>query len=873
MVERKECALQSFKAEVNNLNEKLKTLSVNYAKEKQYKDTSLTSDNADASKKLSIMKVDLENEKKQSEKLLRDHEESEKQIAAMKIKQASTEHELATLKERETLYDVARSNHQVNKAAEKWLHQLQDTWRKLGTPIREREHFRMNLKTCLEDTCARKFDENLKMIERIKIDIYNLQQSISDKFMALGYSERESELSETNFFGIPMLEHLDALKQKEQEILPSFNAACERRDNIVMEVESIRKALGPLGDKVSNDLEMLLKSKDFKRKKSIYTNERPIGKVNREKRAKILKNVEEKMKALEPIVDNAEEGKDTESNSDYDLNEDSLASQKYQVKFSFLSASFLEKCELDIKHLRLIKSEISAQNGERRNNTHELVEKMHLSTKELLSLFIHSVKKTMKNLPEWWDFITAEKVCLSVTKSHSITGIDDSFTKHLKLLYECLQKIADGRSIFAKNLKLVVEGAHKKLLDTVEDEFESSEAYAIFHDALFRLPPISKECMHSCIDEIKILVSAAEVMSRSEIEALTVVWEALTISPSERGRFWSEVDELTTNIETKTESPFDIVLQSSSTILEEWLLSSVKEATKSQRSLDVQLSRMEKIHNEVQKQRAKQDIKCNIMSLDSEMRIISAQVADFEQKASSKQRLLTKKMKSSKLLKEERFRKQMQSKFILKLEKMGELLQEWEKKEGSCFDPNILSDEVRTLLAKSDKFHSWVEERTAFMHLSTLKSNKRRLDDDSIQYLPDTPRSGPEEKQQSSPQSRGKSSYYTSKTPPRHPKTTTRHDVNLVSKLNRSRSSYTNGLQKRKLNPSSMIGNSKNQGGSPISRHNNLSAPTKSIQRVKAQSHKSSISASRESSICLPFGNLLETSPTKAKENIFPSES
>jgi len=101
--------------------------------------------------------------------------------------------------------------------------------------------------------------------------------------------------------------------------------------------------------------------------------------------------------------------------------------------------------------------------------------------------------------------------------------------------------------------------------------------------------------------------------------------------------------------------------------------------------------------------------------------MISAKLAEFEEMAGNTQRLVTKKINSSNFLKEERFRKNVQSKFASKLEGPGKLLQEWQKKEGSTFDTNLLSEDVRALVVNLDGFDAWVEQRTAFMHLKTVK--------------------------------------------------------------------------------------------------------------------------------------------------------
>ena len=60
--------------------------------------------------------------------------------------------------------------------------------------------------------------------------------------------------------------------------------------------------------------------------------------------------------------------------------------------------------------------------------------------------------------------------------------------------------------------------------------------------------------------------------------------------------------------------------------------------------------------------------------LDSEIRIMNAKLIDFEELQCNKQRLLSKKNGGAGLLKEERFRKQMQSKFVSNLKQLANLL-------------------------------------------------------------------------------------------------------------------------------------------------------------------------------------------------------
>ena len=132
-------------------------------------------------------------------------------------------------------------------------------------------------------------------------------------------------------------------------------------------------------------------------------------------------------------------------------------------------------------------------------------------------------------------------------------------------------------------------------------------------------------------------------------------------------------------------------------------------------------------YEEVEKLRSKSDTKTKILSLDSELRIQSLKLAEFEEKAGNRQRLVTKKKKlnSSSLL-QERFRKQMQNNFSSKLHKLVELLQEWQALEGCKFNAKLLSVDVNAFLIDPDNRGDWIEKRTAFMHLKTVKQKTRR---------------------------------------------------------------------------------------------------------------------------------------------------
>lgn len=294
------------------------------------------------------------------------------------------------------------------------------------------------------------------------------------------------------------------------------------------------------------------------------------------------------------------------------------------------------------------------------------------------------------------------------------------------MINEALLSVSKGRSQLSTVLREIVTRAQKTLLDIVEGELDASEAYASFHDALFRLPPLSQEFVEACITEMDALVSGVETMAQSEIEALTVVWEALNVSMKDRGLFWSKIDDFTKTMEAATASPFDEVLRTCAEDKEQWVLTAVRNCRSSYKRLEARLFKLERIHTEVERLRSKQDSKSRIISLDSELRILSARLSDFEDKKCNKERLLTKKFGSAALLKEERYRKQMQGKYSATLEQLAASLQEWKDREGSAFDNNLLSNEVRALLQSADGSGNWVEKRTEFMHLRMVQSAVKR---------------------------------------------------------------------------------------------------------------------------------------------------
>ena len=670
-------------------------------------------------------------------------ERAEASARETNIKLERAQVDLCVSKEKLTVADVALKRSGGAKEAEETLASLQNIWREVGISVQDREISRMQIDRCLENTCSRLLGDASQMRSQARADIAQQRQRLVGIYQALGLADMAATFKasiatddvNSNPSDGTLMQHLGALNEKLDLIMPTYGAALDRRSNLAAEASSLIKALHPLNEeKLSNNIKSMIKSKragEKRRRAQMPVESTPAAKSAKKRREDMFKNVEGIVRALEegngnddPMqIDDGEQARFLDNATPVD---EILLSIEAP---SSLSESFLDQCENDIKQLRLMKTDILVSNGDLRSQTQILAKEMHLRARDVVSLVVHSTKKQRRDFPSWWNPKVVDDVCHIVTSKDAVVRADDLFTKHLHFVRQCLEIVASGRRSLSQTLKSVVERAYKTLLTAVDGETYASEAYDSFHEALFRLPPLSKEHIRACIDEMETLVTAVEAMSQSEIEALTVVWDAVSITSTERGTFWSDVEEAVASVQAQGDGPFADVAKASGADLEDWIRSSAVDAKKIYRHLNTRLFKLGRIHEEVEAQRSKQDAKSKIISLDSEVRILSAKLSDFEEKASSKQRLLTKKMNSTALLKEEKFRKQMQSKFAAKLEVLGRLLQDWERNEGTGFDASLLSDDVRILLSNSDKSGTWIEQRTAFMHLRTAHQkhgSKRR---------------------------------------------------------------------------------------------------------------------------------------------------
>jgi hypothetical protein len=560
---------------------------------------------------------------------------------------------------------------------------MQALWEDLGSSTSDRDADRVEIEESLERTCGRKINELKTRKNNLESEISNLQERISVMEKSLGIEPSYEKPTE-----ISLHEVYKRLQLRLQEVEPRYSNANKRMEKIASAVDGFLATFGYSA--LSDDLKQIVDIVD--------KNKRESGSI-----------------ASRPNVS----ADDVKLNQSHDLREE-----------------FILRCEDDITGLRLQKTKILVDNAAMRSSMYSLVSDMRLSEDDVLSLVLDSVRYRETTIPEWWNSEVGATVARAIVDEGGVARVTRTFTRHMVLINDALHSIARSRQTLSSMLRSLIERAQSVLLQTVGRVSEANDACRTFHDTLFGLPPLSKERILACITEVKALSGGVENMTQSEIEALTVVWEAIAVSTEERTQFWEQIDA---EILVKQSDPletFDEVVRLSSIDGEKWVTVAITDIRQSFQELSVRLFKLEKIHQEVEKQRFQQDAKGRILSLDSEIRILNAQLSEFEEKKCNKQRLLSKKVGSSNLLKEERFRKQMQTKFSAKLAQLAALLKEWNTEGGMAIDKKLLSDEVSELLVNSSKADCLVEQRTEFMHLRTVKSKRKREVDVEVIHSP-----------------------------------------------------------------------------------------------------------------------------------------
>jgi hypothetical protein len=731
-LKRKDAALTSFENEIESLNQRITVLSQDRELRKSTSPSLLNKKATNATvNSLSdrILHLEQENKILISQKDQKNHELKE------------CEKDLCLMKENFTILEVTLRNSgvKVKSKIEKTIKELQQVWELIGISPEDRELVRHRIDSCLEFSCADELQVAKDLKQKYEEDIHQSEEEISRICKALGVQTEVhwviSKMKNSSSF----IDQLKVLQDELMKLKPTYMDALQRRSKVALELRTLMDSMRLTPKGLTSNLSRLLaleKQSALQRSDSanndLANNFSKEMNTARKRRETQFRHVEDMVKALEnasaAINDNS-----FSHDTDEILNECNIDDT------NSLSDEYLDQCHRELKTLTMRRAEIKVTNQTLRDSAKDLASSMHLRGRELLSLSLQSMRKREKETPSWWNSQIAEHVCRSIASKDGVVEVSDLYNKHLSVIHEALQNMSIGRRELSVTLKDIVRRTHESLLHTVEAQLEDNDAYTYFEEALARLPPYSKEYVSACIEEMRTLIAAVDAMSQSEVEALTVVWDALNVRNSEKGDFWGRVEESLKEFSLQVQNPFETVVKACKNDVEEWLYGAVKEAQTIYRSLNAGVIKLNKIHEEVERLSKKQSVKSKIMSIDSELRVLSVQLGEFEEKANSRQRL-TQKSNSAPLLKEERFRKQMQNEFSSKMKTLWELLSRWESIDGSKFDEKLLSNEVSLLLENPDKFGDWVQRRTAFMHLKTVqqKSTRKNMTPNSSPKRPKT---------------------------------------------------------------------------------------------------------------------------------------
>ena len=734
-LQRKESTLESFNLEVDSLNNKINTLTNEINQRRALSESG--DGHFEAIEELTAAKACLSEELHGAQARVA---ELKMEVANLKDKAAESYREKSDIKEKLIVAEAIAKQYSETNPSEPILAKLQGIWKDLGVSEFDREDSQRKIDSCLEDTCNRIVEEASELKANTIAEINRLQKELLAMCSVLG--KDPPQVIDVEASGVVLLPLCESLREEANKIRPEYLSAVERRTNLANDARTLVDAIGREKAQPSSKLTELIEGLG-KQGSSL--------KSGREQRAEVLRNVQGMVASLDRLIG-------SESTEDCEM-ESIEASPPRADEYDYgpprsLHVDLLDSCEKEVSRLRLLKSEILVQNSEVREEIAALVKDMHLSADEIVAL-TEQVLDFQNENTSWWAKEVALQVACSLLDNDSSVLTTPAFSKHLDSIRFAMETVAAHRRSLSQALKGAVDRAQKTLLMTVDGEADVSEAYASFHDALFQLPPLSKEHVDACITELNALVAGVDAMRQSEVEALTVVWEALDVKPNQRSSFWSKLEEDTTQMQSTDENLFDSVRSVESRYREAWVVEATNEAHKVYGDLSMRLFKLESIHRSVETLRTRQDAKSRIISLDSEIRILSAKLGDFEDKRCSKSRLLTKKSGNGALLKEERFRKQMQTKFTSKLGQLAGLLRVWIETEGESFDANLLSDEVRNLLDNADQMETYVENRTVRMHLN-LKTHSTSATSNGKRSRPETltMRSRSDESRSRSPSSR-----------------------------------------------------------------------------------------------------------------------
>jgi len=674
-VHRKDAALLSFETEVDSLNYKISSLSTELA------DRNMIDEDENGA--LTMAQESMKENRELQKEFQSKNEalnEAYNTIQNLESTINNLQNELSTSKDNFAVVSATMDHSLRRLEAEQTVEKLQGIWKELGVEYSVCDQSRLNILRCLEDTCSREVENALEMKSESESEVSMLTDQVEYMRSALAIRV-ESTLPRHQH--LPILENLASLRREHDKLKNPFSFASTRREKLIKDATALSEALGITHDALTEDLQILLLSQSVPRAHN--------------------------------------DGTDGEL-SDIDV------STAEVLPPGCLESTFLTRCEGHVGELRVKKSQLLASSRDHQQEIVRLVQSMHLNAKDVLRIVTEQMRRGSASIPEWWNPESAHQIVEETIQSKFMVTPDVAMDKYLSTICTSLADCASSRNMVSEKLKSTIEASQRTLLDIVGRELDAREAYAGFHDALFRLPPMSKDLILSCISELEALIEGIEAMTGSETEALTVVWEALKTPTDERSDFWGAIEKSISRAkEDITGNSFltgdDEAAVSCS--CEDWMMQAIRRASEVQNELQVKLSKLGEIHNEVERLRTRQEAKSRILSLDAEIRVMNAKLVDFEDFQCDKNRLLNKKTGGSALLKEERFRKQMQSKFASHLEQLATLLREWEKRENSPFDASVLSEDVRKLAVQHEpaKMEKVVENRTKLMSLRTVKTH------------------------------------------------------------------------------------------------------------------------------------------------------
>jgi hypothetical protein len=627
---------------------------------------------------------------------------SDEKLRALETKLEAQKQELENTKDCLVLVETTLADMNGSVKAQKTLLMIQSMWAVLGVDETIRKQVRAELENCIADTC----DRHLSQVSKLKSSTEEEIAVLKAKKLSMQSALSLSESKETRYR--TLLEEVYSLRDEVGKLEVVFNAANSRREHIISAMISLSATLGIRRNDLPVHLKYLMQQLDEGKPSS-----RSVGRL---RRASIMENIQ----AMVDSISNEFRGVSEADGVSMLVNPSGVN----YLPQGCLDEEFLGNCEDDIAELRVKKSEMLAKNRERVQKIREIARSLHSAVPELVGLVEMTLHRSESPLPIWWDSDHAAELLKKTIATSPRADSENADLQYIQLIHEALDTVAGSRQRISSVLREMVEKAQQALLDIVGRELDASEAYASFREAMLKLPALTEDFSQSCISEMEALVAGIEAMTQSEIETLSVVWEALKVSSDERREFWGRIDEQQEALVSPSDdrARFDQLLQplTASRNVERWVMSAISTGKAVHRELEVKLNKLSAIHTEVDKLRTKQDKKSQVMSLDSEIRLLNSKLQEFEEMQCSKQRLLTKTSGSAVLLKEAHFRKQMKSKFVAKLEQLALLLRSWESEEGRSFDSTLLSDDVRVLLSNPDQMENWIEKRTKLLPYRTV---------------------------------------------------------------------------------------------------------------------------------------------------------